>query len=227
MYLGEKQPLSIAILKIYLVRETEELSPKLRVWLEKDGMHILGKGGAEILEAIDRFRSISAASRHLRMSYRYVWGYIRRIEDATGRRIVETKKGGRGGGEARLTEFGKQLLKEFRKISEYLERVERAYDDEWGLLGVRISARNRIKATVSRVDVEGVAGRIEMVVQVPVKLKALITAEAVREMELKEGDEVFAIIKATDIMVAKRSVGVEVAHEVDEQEACDEDDEAD
>ncbi len=209
------------------MRETEELNPRLRIWLEKDGMHILGKGGAEILEAIDRFRSISAASRHLGMSYRYVWGYIRKIEDATGKRIVETRKGGRGGGEARLTEFGRQLLKEFRKISEYLERVERAYDDEWGLLGVRISARNRIKATVSKVDVEGVAGRVEMVVQIPVKLKALITAEAVREMGLKEGDEVFAIIKATDIMVAKRSVGVEVAHEVDEQETGDEDGEAD
>ncbi|WP_245604059.1 molybdenum-dependent transcriptional regulator [Geoglobus ahangari] len=211
------------------MRETEELSPKLRVWLEKDGMHILGKGGAEILEAIDRYRSISAASRHLGMSYRYVWGYIKRMEEATGRKIVEARKGGKGGGEARLTEFGKELLREFERMSEFLERAEMAYEDEWGLLGVKISARNRIKARIRKVEVEGVAGKVEMVVEVPVTIKALITAEAVREMGLKEGDEVFAIIKATDIMVAKKpeSVGVEVSHVVDEQKAGDEDDEAD
>lgn len=228
MDFGEKQPLSIVFLKIYSVRETKELSPKLRVWLEKDGMHVLGKGGGEILEAIDRHGSISSASKALGMSYRYVWGYIRRMEEATGRRIVEARKGGKGGGETRLTDFGRELLKEFRRMSEYLERAEETYEDEWGLLGVKISARNRIKARIRRVDVEGVAGKIEMVIETPVTVKALITAEAVREMELKEGDEVFAIIKATDIMVAKKSsVGMGETHVIDEGETGKKDKKAD
>lgn len=227
MDFGGKQPLSIVFPEIYSVRETEELSPKLRVWLEKDGMHVLGKGGGEILEAIDRYGSISSASKALGMSYRYVWGYIRKMEEATGKKIVEARKGGKGGGEARLTDFGRKLLKEYRRMSEYLERAEKAYEDEWGLLGIKISARNRIKARIRRIDVEGVAGKIEMVVETPVTVKALITAEAVGEMDLREGDEVFAIIKATDIMVAKKSsVGMEAAHEVDEGETGDENDEA-
>jgi len=182
----------------------ESIHTKFRIWLEKNGSHILGKGGAEILEAIEKYGSISSASRALGMSYRYVWGYIKKSEEVTGKKIISTRKGGKKGGGASLTPFGKILLKEFKKLSEYMEKTEMMFEDEWGLLGIKISARNRLKAKVKKVEIEGVAGKVEMEISAPATLKALITAEAIKDMDLKENDEVYAIIKATEIMIVKK-----------------------
>ena len=43
-----------------------------RLWFEKDGMHVMGKGGAKILKAIEKHGSISKACKELGMSYRFV-----------------------------------------------------------------------------------------------------------------------------------------------------------
>ncbi|HDN05653.1 MAG TPA: LysR family transcriptional regulator, partial [Candidatus Bathyarchaeota archaeon] len=49
------------------------------------------------------------------MSYRYVWNYLKKIEDALGEPVVETFKGGKsGGGGARLTRLGESLLGEYK-----------------------------------------------------------------------------------------------------------------
>ncbi len=186
------------------MRKKKELTPRLRVWFEKDGMHVLGKGGGEILEAIERYGSISSASKHLGMSYRYVWGYIRKVEKITGKKVIRTYRGGKKGGKTELTDFGKELLKEFKRIEEFVEISGDSYEDEWGLLGVKLSARNRLKGVVKRISVEGVAGKVEIEIETPALLKSLITSEAIRDMGLVEGDEVFAIIKSTEIMIAKR-----------------------
>lgn len=85
---------------------------------------MIGKGGAEILEQIDTEQSISKAAKKLGMSYRYVWSYLKRVEKTLGEPIIETHRGGRtGGGGARLTRLGKELLEEYRRVEEYLNRA--------------------------------------------------------------------------------------------------------
>jgi len=44
--------------------------PTAKVWLEYKGKPILGKGGADILEAIKKEKSISKAAKKVGMSYR-------------------------------------------------------------------------------------------------------------------------------------------------------------
>lgn len=83
---------------------------KFRLWIEKEEKHVAGKGGVAILKAIEEEGSISGASKKLGMSYRYVWGYIRRIEEAIGK-VVESEKGGSGGGKTVLTEKGKEIVR--------------------------------------------------------------------------------------------------------------------
>ncbi|MEM3054717.1 MAG: LysR family transcriptional regulator [Candidatus Bathyarchaeia archaeon] len=95
-----------------------------KVWLEYRGKPLIGKGGAEILEQIEREQSISKAARKLGMSYRYVWSYLKRIEKTLGKPIIETFRGGKaGGGGARLTTLGKSLLNEYRRVDSYLSKV--------------------------------------------------------------------------------------------------------
>ena len=56
----------------------------LRVWVERAGQAILGKGRLELLESIERWQSISEAARQMRMSYRHAWLLVQSVNEAAG-----------------------------------------------------------------------------------------------------------------------------------------------
>ena len=93
-----------------------ELLVKSKVWLELNGLPVFGDGKAMILERIDRAGSLSAAAEQLGMSYRGLWGRLREMERRLGATLVERRTGGRGGGAARLTPQGRDLLRRFRRF---------------------------------------------------------------------------------------------------------------
>src|SRR5262245_34371385 len=64
-----------------------------RLWIDRGGQAILGKGRLELLEGIERHRSISAAARHMGMSYRHAWLLVRNINAAAGEPLVTVSKG--------------------------------------------------------------------------------------------------------------------------------------
>jgi molybdate transport system regulatory protein len=104
---------------------------RFKLWIEKDGNHVIGKGGADILEAIKQEGSIMAASKKLGMSYRYVWEYLRKIEKRTGLELVLKDRGGSKGGGTILSEEGERVLKLFRTaditVSEVIEEILNSY----------------------------------------------------------------------------------------------------
>ena len=67
--------------------------------------------------------------------------------------------------------------------------------------GTHISARNRFRATVTEVKVDGLMAQVEMVVSEPVRLVAVVTRDAVEELGLKNGMAATAIVKSTNVMV--------------------------
>jgi len=95
-----------------------------KIWIESEGKPVLGKGGAEILSKIAEEKSISRAAKKLGMSYRYVWSYLKKIERVLGEPVVETFRGGKsGGGGAKLTVHGRNLLDEYRQLERRLSKV--------------------------------------------------------------------------------------------------------
>ncbi len=60
----------------------------------------------QLLDAVERRGSISAAARSLGLSYRHVWGELKRWEEDFGRLLIVWEKGQK----ARLTGFGAKLL---------------------------------------------------------------------------------------------------------------------
>ena len=174
-----------------------------KLWLEYEGDPILGKGGAEILEAIKEVESISKAAKKVGMSYRYVWNYLTKIERTIGEPVVKTYKGGRrGGGGAILTELGANLLREYNRAEGYMGEV---MGDEtyWEAVGLKISARNRLKGTVQKVDKGVITAKVKIKIETPVVVTAIISKEAVEELGVKAGDSIEAVIKATEVMIAK------------------------
>lgn len=177
--------------------------PSCKIWIEYKGKPLIGKGGAEILQQMKKERSISKAAKKLGMSYRYVWNYLQKIEKALGEPVVETYRGGKsGGGGAELTKLGKSLLEQYRRVEGYLGEV--LSDEEyWEAVGLKISARNRLKGKVRAIEKDAVTAKIKVEIAVPVVVTALISKEATEELNIKVGDEVEAVIKATEVMIAK------------------------
>ncbi len=176
--------------------------PTAKVWLEFKGEPLLGKGGAEILEAVKTERSISKAAKRVRMSYRYVWNYLARLEEILKEPVVVTFRGGRSGGGAKLAELGESLLKEYKRVEAYVGEV--LEDQEyWVAAGLKISARNRLKGVVKGVEKGDIIAKVKLEVTAPATVTALISREAVEDLNIRVGDSVEAVIKATEVMIAK------------------------
>ena len=60
----------------------------------------------ELLQAVAQHGSISGAARHLNLSYRHVWGELKRWEDVLGNELIVWEKGQ----SAKLTAFGDKLM---------------------------------------------------------------------------------------------------------------------
>ena len=105
------------------------VSVKFRVWVEVNGVHVIGPGGYEILKAINELGSISGAARKLGMSYRFVWNYIDRMEKTLGVKLVEAWKGGRGRGGAKLTPEGQLLLQYYESIIRDMNEVANKWSE--------------------------------------------------------------------------------------------------
>jgi molybdopterin-binding protein len=67
--------------------------------------------------------------------------------------------------------------------------------------GPHLSARNRLRGTVQEVRVEGLIAQVELVVDEPARLVAIVTADAVEELGLRPGMPATAVVKATSVMV--------------------------
>lgn len=65
----------------------------------------------------------------------------------------------------------------------------------------RISGRNQLLGSVLEVTVEGLLARVVLAVGGQ-RVTAIITSDAVRDLALKPGDAAFALIKATEVMIA-------------------------
>ncbi len=98
-----------------------------RVWIEKDGELYMGGGRVMLLERIDKFGSIAAAARSMRLGYRNAWLWIEAANRLAPAPLVEKNTGGVGGGYTRLTDEGRKAVDQYKrlraKFEEFLKRV--------------------------------------------------------------------------------------------------------
>jgi molybdate transport system regulatory protein len=88
--------------------------PRIRVQL--GSAFAIGPGKADLLQAVADSGSISAAARRLDMSYRRAWLLLDTMNRCFREPVVDTATGGKGGGGAQITTFGKTVLSSYRKM---------------------------------------------------------------------------------------------------------------
>lgn len=91
---------------------------RLKLQLICGDSYAMGPGKADILAAIDREGSISAAGRSLGMSYRRIWLLVDEMNRCFRDRLVQTQAGGSSDRGAHLTDAGRTVLAAYRALEE-------------------------------------------------------------------------------------------------------------
>jgi molybdate transport system regulatory protein len=89
---------------------------RLRIRLVFPDGAMLGPGKADLLELIRETGSIAAAARRMGMSYKRAWLLVETLNATFRETLVESARGGRGRGGARLTETGGTVLAAYRAM---------------------------------------------------------------------------------------------------------------
>jgi molybdopterin-binding protein len=74
---------------------------------------------------------------------------------------------------------------------------------------VALSGRNRLRGFVDEVRIDGLMGQVRLRIG-DQTLTAMITADAIEELKLRRGDSAVAIIKSTEVMVARETAAAPV-----------------
>ena len=98
---------------------------RLHIRIAFDSGLVVGPGKVDLLEHVRDTGSISAAGRRMKMSYKRAWDLIDAMNRHFATPVVETSKGGAGGGGAKLTAMGEEVIERYRRIqSQAAEAVD-------------------------------------------------------------------------------------------------------
>ncbi|TFH03564.1 MAG: molybdenum-dependent transcriptional regulator [Methanosarcina sp.] len=176
------------------------MKAKTKLWFTEDGRTVMGAGRAELLKTIDEERSLRKACQKLGISYKHAWMMLKKMNEALGEPAVVTVRGGKDQGTF-LTDLGRKLLVEY-DLNKKL--INEAVEDEtsWENIGFKLSARNKLPGRVLEVEKSGLVSKITIELE-PSVLTSVVTEEAVEKLDIKPGDRIYAVIKSTEVMVAK------------------------
>jgi molybdate transport system regulatory protein len=180
------------------------MKAKTKLWFTEDGKTVMGAGRAELLRTIEEERSLRKACGKLNISYKHAWMMLKKMNEALGEPAVITVRGGKNQGTF-LTDLGRKLLAEYETNKQLINET---IGDEtaWENIGFKLSARNQLPGKVLKVEKGGLVCKITIEIE-PSILTSVITEEAVEKLDIKPGDKICAVIKSTEVMVAKNVSG--------------------
>jgi molybdate transport system regulatory protein len=97
-------------------------STQVRFRVHFDPDTTLGPGKIDLLEQIALTGSLSSAARAMDMSYRRGWVLLHALNTRYDEPAAVTAKGGRHGGGATLTPFGRELIRVYRRFDARLQK---------------------------------------------------------------------------------------------------------
>ena len=182
-----------------------------RFWISKSEHSFLGKGRIELLLYIKETGSINKAAKMMKMSYKAAWDSVDAMNNLSEYPLVESSKGGKGGGGTHLTEYAKELITTYKVLHEehqrFLNNLSSRINQENGhfrlleSMNVQLSARNQLKAKVSEIQRSSVESEIFLRLHGDEIIMAIITNDSLDALNLEVGTEVYAIFKANAVVI--------------------------
>jgi molybdate transport system regulatory protein len=106
-------------------RLDRHLAPRHKIWLNWDGVFLMGPNYLRFLAAVDESGTIREGGRAVGWSYRTCLNRLRRMERVLGRPVLITRRGGREGGSARLTSEARRFVQIFSRWQRDVDRLSK------------------------------------------------------------------------------------------------------
>lgn len=176
------------------------MKARTKLWFTEDGKTVMGAGRAELLRTIEEEHSLRKACKKLGISYKHSWMMLKKMNEALGEPAIITIRGGKNQGTF-LTDLGRKLLAEYETGKQLINKT---IGDEtaWENVSFKLSARNQLPGKVLEVEKSGIVCKITIEME-PSVITSVVTEEAVEKLDIKPGDRIYAVIKSTEVMVAK------------------------
>jgi molybdate transport system regulatory protein len=179
--------------------------------LGTDAQNLLSDKRIALLEKIGECGSITQAAKGVGLSYKGAWDAVDTMNSMFGEPLVETMKGGKGGGGTQLTVIGirivdtyKALLREHQRFMSAASIGIENFDNIYQMirkLSVKTSARNQFFGKVSAIKQGPVNVEVELLLTGGEKIHSVITHGGFEDLNLKVGSEAWALVKASWIML--------------------------
>ena len=164
-----------------------------------------------LLQALERTGSINSAAQTIGIQYKTAWQKLDQINNLLPYPLVVKRTGGSGGGGSVLTEEGKKLLrhidllqKEFSQFMQFFaDNPQEALETLKTLrrIEMKLSARNVWLGQVVSIDTGVVNSVVNIQLKGGDKISSVITENSVRRLELGQGSEAMAIVKASNVLL--------------------------
>lgn len=186
----------------------------------------LGDTRIHLLEAIDRLGSLSQAAKSIPLSYRSAWDALDEMNNLAEQPLVIRTTGGKNGGGTQLTAYGKQTVSLYRALqAEYQLALSKIHEQlktascegnatgcqqEYDIpqfrrllrrISMRSSARNQFMGTVFAVRAGPVECEVTLQLDANINIIAVITRESAESLDVVPGQELYALIKSSSIML--------------------------
>jgi len=106
-------------------RPAARLAPRLKVWLLRDGLFLMGPNYLRFLRAVEETGTIREAGRAVGWSYRTCLNHVRRMERALAGPVLVTARGGSTHGGARLSPEARRLVDGFERWHQAVSEFSR------------------------------------------------------------------------------------------------------
>lgn len=151
--------------------------------------------------------SISQAAKQTGISYKTAWDAINEMKEIAGQPLIESTVGGKGGGGAILTCYSLRLIKLYDLLAQFQQNAFNILQDEnipldnllnaIARFSLQTSARNQLFATIRYIE----KNELNVLVHLLLKdqktpLIAILTEQSAKRLQLHEGKDVIALIKA-------------------------------
>lgn len=100
-----------------------EPGPAIKVQIDFSRDNRLGPGKIKLLEMIGSEGSLSKGAERMGISYRRAWLFVQQINATFDLPAVSTPEHGHGGEPARLTDFGRELIRRYRELETLTDRA--------------------------------------------------------------------------------------------------------
>lgn len=176
------------------------------------GVSVLAKH-IELLKAVEHTKSITKAAEYVGISYKNAWDSLDALNNRSDEPLIARAEGNKKNSGSELTPYGKKMIALYDAMLEsqkiFLEKVcSNINVDTNEILNLQrmsmsLSARNQLSCEITDVKTGAVNSQISAKLSNGEILRANVTVESEKNLNLKVGKKVVFIFKAPSVMLAK------------------------